>query len=143
MKISSSTGTFELAILGYGQKSAHWRDRNRLQCQVVTSWQKQADTKATPLQTWEVSRLLRGLRSLWDKASTNLVMTFAESGLSLEAVAMPNNKYRLQIQLNNKLMPKWHIYPDFPLQMDMLLSRSQLQVAISDLARQADTYPER
>jgi hypothetical protein len=40
-------------------------------------------------------------------------------------------------------MPNWHSYPDFPLQMDMLLSHSQLQTAISDLARQADTYPER
>ncbi|GAB3746869.1 WapI family immunity protein [Spirosoma pomorum] len=143
MKLSSSTGTFELAILGYGQKASNWRDRNRLQCQVSTKWSKQADSQATPLQTWEVGRLLRGLRSLWEKAADHLVMTFAESGLSLEAVAMPNNKYRLQIQLNNALTPNWHAYPDFPLQMDMLLSRTQLQTAINDLARQAAVYPER
>ncbi|QKZ15308.1 hypothetical protein [Spirosoma sp. KUDC1026] len=143
MKLSSSTGTFELAILGYGHKSSNWRDRNRLQCQVSTNWLKQVDSQSAPLQTWEVGRLLSGLRSLWDKATTHLVMTFAESGLSLEAIAMPNDKYRLQIQLNNALMPNWHAYPDFPLQMDMLLNRPQLQAAINDLASQAAIYPER
>jgi len=97
----------------------------------------------SPLQTWEVSRLLGGLRSLWNKATNHVALNFAEPGLSVEAKALPEDKYRLQIQLGKALTPSWHTYPDFPMELDMLLNRTQLREAIQNLSRQVETYPER
>ena len=93
MKFVSSSGTldsFELAILGYSQATKTWRDRNRLQCRFSTSWRQKADTQSALLQTWEVKRLLSGLRSLWDKATNHVTLTFSEPGLSVEAKALPS-----------------------------------------------------
>ena len=95
------------------------------------------------LHTWEVKRLLIGLRALWNKATNHVALTFSEPGLSMDAKAMPNDKYRLQIQLGHDLTPSWHEYPDFPLEMDIMLSRNQLQEAIQDLSGQIETFPER
>ncbi len=143
MKLSSPSGFFELSIVGYGKKSANWRDRNRLQCRFSTLWRQQSDIQSAPLQTWEVKRLLSGLRSLWNKAARHIDVTFSEPGLSVEATALPGDKYRLQIQLNHALTPSWHLYPDFPMEMDLLLNRNQLQEAIQDLSGELATYPER
>lgn len=146
MKIISSTGSFdsfELAILGYGKSVKTWRDRNRLQCRFSTFWRQKADIQSAPLQTWEVNRLLNNLRSLWSKATDHIALTFSEPGLSMEAQALPDDQYRLQIQLDHDLTPSWHTYPDFPMEMDILLSRHQLQEAIQDLSGQMATYPER
>jgi len=143
MKFISPAGSFEFSILGYGNKTTNWRDRNNLRCRVSTFWRQQHDSQATPLQTWEVSRILSGLRSLWNKAANHVVLTFSEPGLSLEATALPGEKYRLQIQLDHALTPSWHAYPDFPLEMDLLLNRNQLQEAIQDLSGQLASYPER
>lgn len=143
MKLSSSSGSFEFSILGYGSKTANWRERNNLLCRVSTIWRQQHDSRATPLQTWEVRRLVSGLRSLWNKAVNHITLTFSEPGLSVEATALPNDKYRLQIQLDHSLIPAWHAYPDFPVEMDMLLNRSELQEAIQDLSVQLASYPER
>ncbi|SFC78057.1 WapI family immunity protein [Spirosoma endophyticum] len=146
MKLVSSSGTldsFELAILGYGKATTTWRDRNRLQCRFSTFWRQKADTQSIPLQTWEVNRLLSGLRSLWNKATNHVALTFSEPGLSMEAKALPGDKYSLQIQLADTLTPSWHAYPDFPLEVDILLSRNQLQEAIHELSGELTTYPER
>ena len=146
MKLISSTGppdSFELAILGYGKGATTWRDRNRLQCRFSTFWRQKADTQSAPLQTWEVNRLLTNLRSLWSKATDHIALSFSEPGLSMEAQALPDDQYRLQIQLDHALTPAWHTYPDFPMEMDILLSRHQLQEAIQDLSGQMDAYPER
>ena len=143
MKLISSTGSFEFSILGYGSKTTNWRERNNLRCRVSTIWRQQHDSQATPLQTWEVRRLLSGLRSLWNKAANHVTMTFAEPGLSVEATALPGDNYKLQIQLDHSLTPSWHAYPDFPLEMNMMLNRSQLDEAIKDLSGQLATYPER
>jgi hypothetical protein len=146
MKFVSSSGTrdsFELAILGYGKTTSSWRDRNRLQCRFSTLWRQQADTQSAKLHTWEVRRLLVGLRSLWDKATNHVALSFSEPGLRMDAKALPNEKYRLQIQLGHDLTPAWHAYPDFPVEMDILLSRTQLQEAIQELSGQVETYPER
>jgi hypothetical protein len=143
MKFNAATGSFELSILGYGKKMAGWRDRNCLQCQVSTLWRQQTDTQSAPLHTWEINRLLNGLRSLWNKAASHITLTFAEPGLSLEATALPDGRYRLQIQLDRTLTPAWHTYPDFPVELDMQLSRGQLQEAIQDLSGQLANYPER
>ncbi|WP_020595231.1 WapI family immunity protein [Spirosoma panaciterrae] len=146
MKFVSSTGSpdsFELAIVGYGNVTTTWRDRNRLQCRFSTFWRQKADTRSALLQTWEVKRLLVGLRSLWAKASNHITLNFSQPGFSVEAKALSNDEYRLQIQLNHELTPAWHTYPDFPMEMDILLNRNQLQEAIQDLSGQVDTYPER
>ncbi|QJW91304.1 hypothetical protein HNV11_18940 [Spirosoma taeanense] len=143
MKFISPSGSFEFSILGYGTKTTNWRERNNLLCQVSTIWRQQHDSQAAPLQTWEVGRLLSGLRSLWSKAANHVALTFSEPGLSLEATALPNDKYRLQIQLDHALTPVWHRYPDFPVELEMMLSRTQLQDAIRDLSGQLATYPER
>ena len=146
MKFVSSSGSldsFELAIVGYAKITETWRDRNRLQCRFSTSWRQKADTQSAPLQTWEVKRLLSGLHSLWNKATTRIALTFSEPGLSMEAVALPDDKYRLQIQLDHALTPAWHPYPDFPMEMDILLNRNQLQEAIQELSGQVASYPER
>lgn len=146
MKLVSSTGSpdsFELAILGYGKVTNCWRDRNRLQCRFSTSWRQKADTQSAPLQTWEVKRLLSNLRSLWSRATDHITLTFSEPGLSVDAKALPDDQYQLQIQLDHALTPSWHAYPDFPMEIDLLLSRHQLQEAIQDLSGQIDTYPER
>lgn len=146
MKFVSSSGSpdsFELAILGYSKAAKSWRDRNRLQCRFSTFWHQKSDTQSAPLQTWEVKRLLSGLRSLWNKATNHMGLTFSEPGLRLEAEALPDDKYRLQIQLDHALTPAWHPYPDFPMEMELLLSRTQLQEAIQELSGQVETYPER
>ncbi len=140
---SDSPGSFELAILGYGKTTTTWRDRNRLQCRFSTLWGQKADTQLARLHTWEVRRLLVGLRSLWNKATNHVALTFSEPGLSMDAKAIANDKYRLQIQLGHDLTPSWHEYPDFPLEMDIVLSRNQLQEAIKDLSNQVETFPER
>jgi hypothetical protein len=140
---SDSSDSFELAILGYGKATTTWRDRNRLQCRFSTFWRQKADTQSARLHTWEVKRLLAGLRSLWNKASTHVALRFSEPGLSMDAKALPDDKYRLQIQLGHNLTPSWHTYPDFPLEVDILLSRNQLQEAIQELSGQIETYPER
>ena len=87
--------------------------------------------------------MLSGLRSLWNKATNHVALTFSEPGLSMEAKALPDDKYRLQIQLGDTLTPSWHVYPDFPLEVDILLSRNQLQEAIHELSGELTTYPER
>ena len=146
MKFVSSSGSldsFELAILGYSKATTTWRDRNRLQCRFSTIWRQKKDIQLAPLQTWEVKRLLSGLRSLWNKATNYVTLTFSDPGLSVEAKALPDDNYRLQIQLDRTLIPSWHTYPDFPMEMDILLSRTQLQEAIQELSGQIDTYPER
>ncbi|WP_420151618.1 WapI family immunity protein [Spirosoma sp.] len=143
MKFVSSSDSFELAILGYGKANTTWRDRNRLQCRFSTIWRQKSDIQMAPLQTWEVKRLLSGLRSLWNKATNYVTLSFSEPGLSMEAKALPGDKDRLQIQLDRALMPSWHTYPDFPMEMDLLLSRTQLQEAIQELSGQVDSYPER
>ena len=146
MKFVSSSGSldsFEFAILGYGKTTTTWRDRNRLQCRFSTFWRQKTDTQSAPLQTWEVKRLLNGLRSLWTKAANHVTLTFSEPGLSMEAKALPDDKYCLQIQLDHALTPAWHAYPDFPIEMDIFLSRNQLQEAIQELSGQIESYPER
>ncbi|MCX6217178.1 hypothetical protein [Spirosoma sp.] len=140
---SNSLDSFEFAILGYGNATSSWRDRNRLQCRLSTFWRQKTDTQSAPLQTWEVKRMLIGLRSLWNRASSHVALRFSEPGLSMDAKALPDDKYRLQIQLGHDLTPSWHNYPDFPLEMDIVLSRSQLQEAIQELSGQVETYPER
>ncbi|GAB4049954.1 WapI family immunity protein [Spirosoma foliorum] len=146
MKFVSSSGSansFELAILGYSKATKTWRDRNRLQCRFSTLWGQQSDTQSAPLQTWEIKRLLVGLRSLWNKATNHVTLTFSEPGLSMEAKALSDDKYCLQIQLDHSLAPSWHNYPDFPMEMDIHLNRNQLQEAIQELSGQMDTFPER
>ncbi|GAB3563461.1 hypothetical protein GCM10027578_07160 [Spirosoma luteolum] len=143
MKLNSTTGSFELSIVGYATQAANWRERNNLRCRISTMWRQQHDSQAAPLQTWEVRRLLTELRSLWSKAANRVALTFAEPGLAVEGVALPDDQYRLQIQLDRAMTPAWHPYPDFPLELDMLLSRNQLQEAIQDLSGQLESYPER
>ncbi|GAB3703307.1 hypothetical protein GCM10027592_33130 [Spirosoma flavus] len=140
---SDSSDSFELSILGYGKTTTTWRDRNRLQCRLSTFWRQKADTQSAPLQTWEVKRLLSGLRSLWNKASNRITFTFSEPGLSMEAKTMPENTYQLQIQLGHSLKPAWHGYPDVPMEVTILLDRNQLEEAIHDLSGQMAAYPER
>lgn len=140
---SNSIDSFELAILGYGKTTSSWRDRNRLQCRFSTFWGHKADIQSAPLHTWEVKRLLTGLRSLWNKATNQVALTFSEPGLSLKAKALADDKYQLQIQLDHDLTPAWHDYPDFPVEMDIVLSRNQLQEAIQELSGQIESYPER
>ncbi len=140
---SDSIATFELAILGYSATTKTWRDRNRLQCRFSTLWGQKSDTHSAPLQTWEVRRLLSGLQLLWAKATNHLTLTFPQPGLSLDAMGLPNDAFRLQIQLDHDLTPPWHKYPDFPMEMAIFLSRAQLQEAIQELADQVDSYPER
>ena len=139
----NSLDSFEFAILGYGQATKSWRDRNRLQCRFSTFWRQQADTQSARLHTWEVKRLLTGLRSLWNKATNHVALTFSEPGLSMDAKALSDDSYRLQIQLGHDLTPSWHDYPDFPVEMDLVLSRTQLHEAIQELSGQIETYPER
>lgn len=143
MKIISPAGSFELSILGYGKQTTNWRERNKLQCRFSTFWRQKSDTQSVPLHTWEVSRLITNLQSLWSKTVSRIDLTFSEPGLSLAGVTLPDGKYRLQIQLDHALMPSWHVYPDFPMEMDLLLTRKQLQEAIQDLATQLAIYPER
>lgn len=140
---SNSLDSFELAILGYGKASTTWRDRNRLQCRFSTFWKQKADTQSAPLHTWELKRLLSGLRLLWSKTTNHVAVTFSEPGLSVEAKALPNDQFCLQIQLDRALTPAWHTYPDFPMEMDLFLSRNQLQEAIQDLSGAVASYPER
>ncbi|GAB3735941.1 WapI family immunity protein [Spirosoma lituiforme] len=140
---ANSLDSFEFAILGYGQTTQSWRDRNRLQCRFSTLWKQQADIQSARLHTWEVKRLLTGLRSLWNKATNQVALTFSEPGLSMHARALSDDSYRLQIQLGHNLTPSWHAYPDFPVEMDIVMSRKQLQEAIKDLSGQIETYPER
>ena len=139
----NSLDSFELAILGYSKATSSWRDRNRLQCRFSMSWRQKADTQLARLQTWEVKRMLSGLRSLWNRATNRVTLTFSEPGLSMEAQALPDENFRLQIQLDRDLTPAWHTYPDFPMEMDILLSATQLQDAIQELSGQIETYPER
>lgn len=140
---SDSPDAFELAILGYGTLTNTWRDRNLLQCRFSMFRGKQSDYHSAPLQTWEIKRLLTGLRSLWSKAASRLTLTFSEPGLCMDARALPNDAYQLQIQLDHALTPSWHTYPDFPVEMDICLSRTQLQEAIQELSSQVESYPER
>ena len=143
MKLLSSSGSFELSILGYSSDVATWHERNKLLCRFSTNWRQQTDSQSVPLKTWEVSRLLNGLRLLWNRTVSHIDFTFSEPGLSVEASVLPNEKYRLQIQLDHGLTPSWHPYPDFPMELDVLLSRVQLQQAIRDLSSELASYPER
>ena len=146
MKFTSSSGSpdaFELAIVGYGKATTTWRDRNQLQCRFSTFRGQKSDYQSLPLHTWEVKRLLSGLRSLWTKASSRVSLTFSEPGLCMEAKALTEDEYCLQIQLDHALTPSWHTYPGFPVEMDIFLNRKQLQEAIQELSSQMDAYPER
>lgn len=143
MNLSSTTGSFRLSIMGYGIDPANWRDRNRLRCQVATRWFKQRDIQVAPLQTWEVNRLIDNLQSLWNRLTSHVSITFAEPGLSFDATALPDEKYRVHIQLDHALTPAWHPYADFPLELTLHLNRLQLRKAIRDLTHQLASYPER
>jgi hypothetical protein len=143
MKFISSTGSFELSILGYGNTTTTWRDRNKLSCRFSTLWRQRSHIQSAPLQTWEVKRLLSGLRSLWNKASNHVALNFSNPGLSVEGKALSGEQYQLQIQLDNALTSDWHAYPDFPVEFDITLDRAQLQEAIQELSGQLETYPER
>lgn len=143
MKLSSSTGSFELQIIGYGVKGSGWRDRNSLLCELSTEWQQKLYKQSAPLQTWEIKRLINGLKLLGNRAINHVTVSFAEPGLNVEAAALPNEQYHLQIQLDHALTPSWHPYPDFPLLMDITLTRFQLREAIRDLVRQLALFPER
>lgn len=140
---SNSSDAFELAILGYGKTTKTWRDRNRVQCRFSTFRGQNQDAQSAPLPIWEVKRLLNGLRSLWSRAANRVTLNFSEPGLSMEVRALPNDQYCLQIQLDHGLTPSWHKYPDFPVEMDILLNRNQLNEAIEDLSDQMANYPER
>ncbi|GAB3258730.1 hypothetical protein GCM10027347_22280 [Larkinella harenae] len=143
MKLINSTGSFELAIKGYGIQGSNWRDRNSLQCELSTEFQKKLHTQLTPLQTWEIKRLINGLKLLWNRAIPHVTVSFAEPGLNVEASSLPNEQYHLQIQLDHALTPSWHPYPEFPCLLDVTLTRFQLREAIRDLVRQLDLFPER
>lgn len=143
MKLLSSSGSFELSILGYGNEVATWHERNNLLCRFSTNWRQQTDSQSVPLKTWEVNRLINGLKSLWSRAVNHIDFTFSEPGLSVEATALSNEKYQLQIQLDYGLAPSWHSYPNFPVELNVLLNRTQLQEAIQDLSGQLASYPER
>lgn len=143
MKLISSTGSFELSIKGYGVKGSSWRDRNSLLCELSTEFQKQLYTQSAPLQTWEIKRLINGLKLLWNRAIPHVTVSFTEPGLNVEASSLPNEQYRLQIQLDHALIPSWHPYPEFPLLLDVTLTRFQLREVIRDLGRQLALFPER
>lgn len=143
MTFSSPSGTFQLSILGYGEQSGGWRDRNVLRCLVSTKWATRSDSQNAPLQTYDVHRLLGGLKSVWKRVSRHLTITFPQPGLSFDVTALPNEQYRLQVQFSNGLLPAWHPYPDFPLEMDLTLSREQLGDAIQALSGELASYPER
>ncbi|MGM9508257.1 WapI family immunity protein [Larkinella sp. GY13] len=143
MKLKSSTGSFELSIKGYGVKATNWRERNSLLCELSTEWQKESYTQSAPLQTYEIKRLINGLKLLWSRAINHVTVSFSEPGLNVEASSLPNEQYRLQIQLDGTLTPSWHPYPDFPLLMDVTLTRFQLREAIRDLVNQLALFPER
>ncbi len=144
MKFTSSTDSFELAILGYGNQTRNWRDRNHLNCRVSASWQHQPGSdQPAPLQTWEVSRLLCGLQSLLNQTTTYVNLTTAESGLSVEVSALPGDTYRVQVQFDHALTPCWHTYPDFPVEMNMTLNRGQLSQAAQELADEMAQFPQR
>lgn len=143
MKIFSPSGSFELSILGYGSEVTNWHERNKLLCRFSTKWRQQADSQSLPLKRWEVKRLLNGLRSLWSRAVSHVDFTFPEPGLSVEATALPNESYQVQIQLDHALTPSWNTYPDFPVELNMLLDRAQLQEVIQDLSGELASYPER
>ena len=143
MKLLSPSCSFELSILGYGSDVTNWRERNSLLCRLSTKWSQKTDSQSLPMKTWEVKRLLNALKLLWNKAANHIDVTFAEPGLSVEATALPDDRYRLQIQLDHALTPAWHSYPDFPVELDLLLDRSQLQAAIGELSGQLASYPER
>ena len=143
MKLLSSSGSFELSILGYGNEVSTWHERNNLLCRFSTKWRQQTDSQSVPLKTWEVSRLVNGLKSLWSRTVNRIDFTFSEPGLSVEAIALSNEKYQLQIQLDHGLTPSWHSYPGFPVELNVLLNRTQLQEAIQDLSNQLASYPER
>ncbi|QJD80238.1 WapI family immunity protein [Spirosoma rhododendri] len=142
MKLNSSTGSFELSITGYAAQAANYRERSNLSCRISTMWRQQADTQAASMRTWEVQRLVNVLKSLSSKAANRVSMLFAQPGLAVDGMALPNDQYRLNIQFGQSITPTWHQYPDFPLEMDMLLSKSQLEKAIQELSTQLDTYPE-
>ncbi len=145
MTINATTGSFGLSILGYETKTNNtcWRDRNSLRCEVSTDWQEQRDTQAAPLRIWELDRLLNGLHALWNRATTHLSLTFAEPGLSMDVTTLPQNQYRLRVQLDHALTPAWHRYPGFPVELDLTLTRRQLRQAIKELTGELAHFPER
>jgi hypothetical protein len=144
MKFTSPTNSFELAILGYGNQARNWRDRNHLNCRVSASWQHQPSSdQSAPLRTWEVCRLLGGLQSLLNQTTKYITLTTAESGLSMEVSALSNDTYRVLVQLDHSLTPCWHTYPDFPVEMNMTLSRGQLNQAMQELAGEVAQFPQR
>lgn len=146
MKFTSSSGppdVFELAIDGYGCVTSTWRDRNRLQCRFSMFREQKSDSQSLLLHTWEVKRLLSGLRLLWTKAARRVTLTFSEPGLCMEAKALTEDEYCLQIQLDHALTPSWHRYPGFPVEMTIFLDRNQLREAIRELSNQMEAYPER
>jgi hypothetical protein len=143
MKLTSSTGTFEFRIIGYTPEDTDWRDRNSVLCELSTVSNQKTHTQETPMRTWELNRLLENLRQVADHPTNHLNLDFSEPGLSMALLALPDDQYQLQVQLDHDLTPSWHPYDDFPCQMDITLSRQQLQEAIHDLARQLEAYPER
>ncbi len=143
MKLASSLGSFELSILGYSQQGSNWRGRNNLNCRVSTLWQKNTDTQTAPLQTYELARLLTDLEALLSRRTSRISTNFAEPGLSVDISALPNQTYACQIQLDHDLTPSWNAYPDFPVEMSMVLTRIQLEEVISQLSRQLAAFPER
>ncbi|WP_234733759.1 WapI family immunity protein [Tellurirhabdus bombi] len=143
MRLTSSTGTFEFKIIGYSPEDADWRDRNSLLCELSTVSNQEKHTQETPIRTWELNRLLENLQKIANQSSSHLTLNFSEPGLSMELVALPAEQYHLQVQLDHDLTPSWHPYNDFPCQLEITLSRQQLQEAIHDLARQLEAYPER
>lgn len=143
MKLSAASGFFELNIKGYGRKGTGWRDRNSLLCELATSFGQRIYKQTAPLHTWEISRLINGLKLLCNRAVSHMTLTFSEPGLSVEATALSKDDYQLQIQLDQELNPESGSYPDFPCLFDVTLSRRQLQDAIRDLSHQLASYPER
>lgn len=143
MKLVSPLYSFELSILGYGQNNTNWRDRNNLRCEIATFWKKQGDRQSAPLQTYDLSRLLVSLEQLRLKRTAHVTCTLSDQDLSVDIYALTGDKYKFQIQLNRSLTPNWHPYPDFPLEMDMVLNETQFNDLISDLSNQLAVYPER
>jgi|GEM_PF-1626367 len=136
MKISSSTGSFELRIQGYGPKEIHGRERHSLLCELSTQREERTFIQQTPLKTWEINRLLNGLRLLSKRVVTHQTLTLAQPGVSVNARALPDQQYQVLILLTNPQTPSWYPYPESGCLMDATLSRQQLKEAIKDLSRQ-------
>jgi len=137
---------FELNLLDYQYSSATPSEveRNRLWVAVRAGWWSHRSTsKATILQTYEIERLLTWLSQLYKMGGSPERLLFSDPSLSMECISGDENELLLQIKLAYAIAPDWHDDPLSPFWLPIVVAKTKIGEAITNLEGQFAKFPVR